>query len=262
MTYPIGITKGLATWQFQSHHVERVLDNAAYDAAHPDDTLLLAGPARRDLAQSAREVGAGQGSLLALGMFQMFSWNTTAPVQPLMAIGSGRSFYLRGKSQTQWQASRIMVNGRNLLRALYHSAQTADIDATAFDDPVINKRAEQFFTNLDSELYYIPIGLALIMRTKSHSEVAAMYFELCMIGSWSAQIQAGQALIAESITGLCDRVLPFNVSDSGEKYALTRSTLDQVLRLGATAAPQVPISGLGIFPDDKGLDTDAEVSLA
>jgi hypothetical protein len=36
-TYPIGITRGLGTWNAQKYHVERTLDNAAFDAAHPDD---------------------------------------------------------------------------------------------------------------------------------------------------------------------------------------------------------------------------------
>ena len=45
--YPIGITRSMgATWRMQDNYVERIMDNAAYTAAHPDDTLVMAGPPR------------------------------------------------------------------------------------------------------------------------------------------------------------------------------------------------------------------------
>ena len=62
MTYPIGVTKSLGTWKFQQHHVERMLDNASYDAVHPDDTLILAGPARKEVSTRTPR------TLMALGM--------------------------------------------------------------------------------------------------------------------------------------------------------------------------------------------------
>lgn len=204
-TYPIGVTKNLLTWNFQRHHVERMLDNGTYDSAHPDDTLLLAGPARRDVVVPGR---SSPRTLLALGVFQNFAVNTQAPVVPVMAIGSGRSFWLRGKSQTTWQVQRALVNGRNLLRALYHNAVEAGINPDKFDDPAApaNSPRSLFFINLDSELFYIPFGLAMIMRTKSHTLVAGGYLELCIINAWGTQISAGQAMIAESVSGLSDQI--------------------------------------------------------
>jgi hypothetical protein len=90
-TYPIGVTRSMGTWNFQRNHVERMMDNATYDAAHPDDTLLLAGPARRAVARSER---TSLRTLRALGLFQTFSMQSQAPIQATMAIGSGRSFFL------------------------------------------------------------------------------------------------------------------------------------------------------------------------
>jgi hypothetical protein len=246
-TYPIGVTKGLGTWAFQQHHVERLLDNASYDAAHPDDTLLLAGPARAGVANATS--AAGGHTLLALGMFQGFNWSTTAPVQPMMAIGSGRSFYLRGKSQTQWQMTRVLLNGRNLLRALYHSAVESGIDVSQFDDTPAFSTQDAFYTNLDSELYYVPFGLGLIMRSKAHSLIASMYFELCCIGTWGAGVQAGQALIVESVSGLCDRVNRFAPSDAGRFYNVPRKTIDAILGIGPTAMPPASLNAISTFDD-------------
>ncbi len=247
MAYPIGVTKGLGTWNFQQNHVERILDNGSYDAGHPDDTLLLAGPARARMANATANTGGG--SLFALGLFQSFNWTSSAPVQPMMAIGSGRSFYLRGKSQTQWQVTRIMMNGRNLLRALYHSAVEANIDVSQFDDPAAFSTNDGFYANLDSELYYVPFGLGMIMRSKAHSLVASCYFELCCIGTWGVGVQAGQALIMESVSGLCDRVNRFAPSDLGRQTNAPRSTIDAILGLGPTAGPPSGLDSIGTFDD-------------
>src|SRR5271166_4227804 len=102
------ITKGLNSWRFQDNYVERLMDNASLSSAHPDDTLVLAGPARFTATN-------GQGNdfasnLLAIGMLQNFSYQASKPTQPLMAIGSGRQFFVSGKSQIGWNASRLFVN--------------------------------------------------------------------------------------------------------------------------------------------------------
>lgn len=256
--YPIGVTKSLGTWKFQQHHVERMLDNASYDAVHPDDTLILAGPARKEVSTRTPR------TLMALGMFQSFSMQSQAPVSPVMAIGSGRSFMLRGKSQSSWNLTRVMINGRNLLRALYHNAvEVGAIDSSKFDDPASLASNSQFFINLDSELYYIPFGLAVIMRTKSRTLVAGCYLELCMINSYGAQIAAGQAMVAEQVSGACDRILPFQATDSISGIEGNgRAAMDAVLGLAGNIFPTVNNASIQTF-DDGGLtngDVDASAT--
>lgn len=199
----LGTTTGLNDWSFQGNHVERLLDNAAYTSAHPDDTLILAGPARfggdKDFAAK----------LLAIGMMQGFSATQNKMVQPMMAIGSGRQFFVSGKAQTGWNMSRLFVNGRNLLRVLNTQAMVAGIDVSKFDDPAaVGAPSEQFWANLDSELFLIPFGLAVFFRDKVHQTIGAFYMELCMIQSWTVGLNAGGNMIAESVNGVADRVLP------------------------------------------------------
>ena len=124
----IGVVKGYDTWKFQESYVERIMDNAAYTAAHPDDTLVLAGPARKNA------ISEGGATMLAIGMLQTVNFTQSKPTQPMMAIGSGRSFYVSGKAQTQWTMGRLFVNGRNLLRVLYHNAVAGGVDPSKFDD--------------------------------------------------------------------------------------------------------------------------------
>ena len=43
---PNNVTTDLSNWKYQDNYVERIMDNAAYTAAHPDDTIVLVGPPR------------------------------------------------------------------------------------------------------------------------------------------------------------------------------------------------------------------------
>jgi hypothetical protein len=203
----LGVVKGFDTWKFQESYVERVMDNAAYSSAHPDDTLVMAGPARSVAIQQG-----GAASLLAIGMLQAVSFNQTKPTQPMMAIGSGRSFYVSGKAQTQWTMGRLFVNGRNLLRVLYHNAVAGGIDPAQFDDVATDDANPQYFINLDSELYLVPFGLGSVFRDKSHDYVGGFYAELCAITSYATAWNAGQNLILENVSGLSDRLLPFGAN--------------------------------------------------
>ena len=200
------VTKGAQdAWIFQDSYVERLLDNAAFTSAHPDDTLVLAGPARFGGPNFIA-------NLLAIGMIQNFTVSQAKFVTPMMSIGSGRQFFTAGKAQTNWNVGRLFVNGRNLLRVLHTQAKQAGIDVSKFDDPAALSKDNQYFVNLDSELFLIPFGLAILFRDKVHQKIGAFYIELCMINQWQIGFSSGQTFIAENVSGVADRILPLNVS--------------------------------------------------
>jgi hypothetical protein len=158
--------------------------------------------------------------------------------------------------------SRVLMTGRNLLRALYHSAVEAGIRPSQFDDAASlesSANPSQFFINLDSELFYIPIGMGMVMRTKAHALVGSCYAELMMISSWGIQVQSGQAMIAESVQGLCDRVVAYLPSDDlGATVRINRQAMDGVLGIGIDAFP--PYSSTTIAEYDNS-QTSSSVSM-
>jgi hypothetical protein len=254
----LGVVKNFDTWVFQESYVERVMDNAAYTAAHPDDTLVMAGPARMANLQDG-----GAASLLAIGMLQTVNFTTTKPTQPMMAIGSGRSFYVSGKAQTQWTMGRLFVNGRNLLRVLYHNAIAGGIDPSQFDDVATDINSPQYFINLDSELFLVPMGLGTVFRDKTHGYIGGFFAELCMITSYAIGWAAGQNLILENVSGMSDRLLPFGanspagVRPNAQGAGIQQTDLDAILgfvdttvadsTLAAEASGQ-SLSSLGYTP--------------
>lgn len=239
MANGIGITRGVDVWNFQSSFVEREMDNAAYTAAHPDDSLILAGPARfatfgNALAGDGTRDGNNIASLLAIGGLQAFQVQSSKPTQQQMAIGSGRSFPLTGKSQTQWSMTRLVLNGRNLFRVLYHNAVAGGVDVSKFDDPAAATQHSNVFLNMDSELFAVPVGIAVFIRNKTREHIMSFYLECCMSSSWGLGLQAGGSSLSEPVSGFCDRVVPFDGSAlvtgaSGRPNVIPRATLDQVL---------------------------------
>lgn len=243
---PLGITKGIGSWSSQKNNVERLMDNAAYTSAHPDNTLVLAGPPRfMDVSMSSEN---GFASLLAIGMMQTFQITSQKPTQPLQAIGSGRTYFVSGKSQTTWRIGRLFCNGRNLLRVCYHNAVAGGVEVQKFDDPPVApglNRFAPYYINLDSELYYVPFGLGVIFKDKAQDMIGAFYTELCMISTYTIGFTAGQNMIMEDVSGLCDRLYPFMPSQVAAGDTVPRSTIDAVIGFSAEESNALPVGNTG-----------------
>lgn len=209
------ISRNIDTWDVFNKHVERDLDNAAYSAAHPDDVMFLAGPARRrNVVPSAT---SGIGSLMSLGMIQMANITSALPVQPSKALGSSRKYFLIDSAMNQITVARLVMNSRNLLRAIYHSAVEAGVDVgnraiIGTEASYQGRENQQWWVNLDSPIYRVPVGLGIIMRDRGGSHIGGFYAELCHITQWSLSIASGQAAMMENVSIVCDRILPFGDS--------------------------------------------------
>lgn len=202
---------------FQEVYVERLMDHSALSSAHPDDTLVLAGPPRWIWDQNNADTNAQIfDRMLPIGMIQTMEVNQQKPTTAMQALGSGRSFYNSGKSMGSASIARLFVNGRNLLRALYTNAIRSGIDATKFDDAATWLTPEsKFYANLDSELFLIPFGLAVFFRDKLHDEIGAFYLELCAIQAWSIAVSAGQSIVMENVRMIYDRLRPISTMGMG-----------------------------------------------
>jgi hypothetical protein len=233
----LGVTKGISTWNTQNNNVERLMDNSAYTSAHPDDTLVLAGPPRFsnvDLSENATT--SAWRTLLAIGMLQTFQISSQKPTQPMQAIGSGRAFFVSGKSMTTWRIGRLLTNGRNLLRVLYHNAVAGGVQVENFDDPVVPQNSPGssstlFFCNLDSELFYVPFGLGVLFKDKTSQALGSFYVELAMISTYTIGFTSGQNMVLEDVGGMCDRLVPFYTSTmvTGGGVHVPRSSMDLVI---------------------------------
>ncbi len=229
------------SWFTQDHYVERVMDNSAITAINADDTLFVAGPPR--FAKGSQFIQ----KLLPIGQVMNFSFRNSAPVQPITTFGSGRTSFVRGKSSVSGSIGRLWLNGRNLLRALYTNAVQSGIDVSKFDDPASAGSSEDnFYANLDSELFYIPFGLGCFFRDKMRQNVAALYIEMVMLNTWSFNMSAGQPVTMESVGFVADRALPIYGSSflpkprAGADAPSFSAINETILGIGASMAEIVP----------------------
>jgi len=210
---PNAVTEA-TNWNFQNSYVERLMDHSALTAAHPDDTLILAGPARYLTANASH---IAYETMLPLGMVQNMQITSQNPVIPAQAVGSGRYFYLVGKPNHGANIARLFVKGRNLLRALYTNAIVAGINPANFDDRAMwgADGKDMFVANMDSELFKIPFGLAVFFRDKIHDALGALYMEACLLTNWSLGVTAGQSMIMENVNVISDRIIPISPTAFG-----------------------------------------------
>jgi hypothetical protein len=207
------VTTTHSDWGFQNYEIERLMDHAALTSAHPDNTLIMAGPPRYENTPAGEDANdTFWDKLLPLGMVQNFQCGQNLPVQPMMAVGSSRSFYLIGKAQGSASISRLFCNGRNLFRALSTNLKKIGVDPTKLDDPAANSEDATAYFNMDSELFRVPLGLACFFYDKLHNGLGAFYLELCQIQSWAMGWGAGQTMIMENVNLLFDRLYPISTA--------------------------------------------------
>lgn len=229
------------SWQAQENYVERLMDNAAFSAAHPDDTLVLVGPPRLGGDPGNQDLS----TLEPVGMLQNFSINQARPFQPMMAIGSGRQFFLGGKAQGSAQIGRLFINAQSLMRKLYNNYANLN-PKTDFNEKAAAADDSNFVINLDSEMFLIPFGLGCVIADKARTVLGAFYLELCVIPTYTIGVAAGQSMILEAVSVLFDRVVPMksptldsmfdkwntimagNVTDSAYANALKTNTIGNI----------------------------------
>ena len=224
------VSKTSTSWDAQgsrNSNIERLMDDATYSSAHPDDTLVIAGPPR--LGSPDASGNHSYGDLAAVGMLQNISVNQQKPFQPLMSIGSSRSFFVGGKAQGSAQIQRLFMNTSNLLRRLYHNVTDAEragggainpyTSTISQDNEPGNSQNTNYLINLDSEFFLIPFGLGVLFKNKARGGIGGFYMELCVIPNFSVSVQAGQSMIMEGCSLFFDRVVPLQVSSTDSLLA-------------------------------------------
>ena len=202
----------LDNWNPQNSCIERIMDNAAYTSGHPDDTLVLVGPAR--WSNVSNETGDSTSKLTAVGMLQQLQVSQQRGVQPVQAIGSGRNYFLAGKPSVNFSIGRLFAKGANLHRALYKNIFPNENHLTFNDkEPAVAPGYSDGVFNMDSELFLVPFGIAVAFRDKSGGNLGSFYIESCMLSSYQIGIASGSNIVMENVNGMADRLLPINLTE-------------------------------------------------
>lgn len=213
------VASNLSEYTSFDSRIQHNSDTWSYDAAHPDHTIVLAGPPRYS---SVGELSEGSTNLFTLGALQSIVVSSAKPWQPYQPIGQISTSFLGGKTQNQAQISRLMINSKNLNASLYANINSKTINAN-FNNADTNNQYfgsnENYWVNLDNPLYHVPFGLACLFRTKNQNTIGGFYMELALIQSFQAQVQMGQAMILENVGLIFDRMLPLLFKEVAVPFA-------------------------------------------
>ena len=207
---------------------------------------MLAGPSRLShLSDDGSGIFQGSSnSLVPIGVLQNLNISQNQQVQRLFEIGSTRAYFIPGRLFAQFSMSRIMFFGPSLMRVLYALAPERLVEvlgtplnvdpdsqgqgvanlpeySSLFQDgPFQNipgyggtndENNRDLFMNLGSELFKIPFGMCLILKSAQDKPYGAIYLEDCYVESHQFGIDSGNVIIAESVSGQFGRVAPIQL---------------------------------------------------
>ena len=183
----------------------------------------------------------------------------------IFEIGSKRSYLMSARTMTQMSINRVVYKGPNLLRMFYayypkaaeDSVMTADYgnlfrdnmkddDVAGQEFPITlnkdliatlpksirdNPGFNNFWLNLNSDIFSQPYGLILFMKDNNMSDVAAVFLEECYIQNHGMQMSANSVVMAETTSIRCERIVPIKVKidtytgNSGESRPANSSNI-------------------------------------
>lgn len=236
-------------WNWASEHVQVELVNGEYVSA--ESTLILAGPPRLKWLTNKGDLSNAKGELYPIGLMQNIQVAQNRQVARLFEIGSKRSYFVPGRLFANFQMNRILFYGPSLLRLLYAVApidrggdygepfnfaaegatparsdvvSTNDTYAALFPQQIQlppgrggrpNGDNRDFWTNLASEFFNIPFGMALLFKDARQRPYGAFYMEDCMIEAHSLGVDSNNIVLAEGVNGQFDMIQPMKMDTVG-----------------------------------------------
>lgn len=198
-----------------------------YDGTHVDDSVLK-GPDGTDYVNGENVVLAAgpptttregwADSVFPIGLVQNASIAQSRQLQQLFELGSRESYMIPGKTFVNLTLSRVLINGPNLLKAMYASTYEGSVagdgDIGSAPAYLSAEGTGDFWIDMASEVFARPIGLMLYMLDTEKDAYAASYIEKCYIQSHQMSLTAQQTLILENVQIRGTRVRPiFSVSN-------------------------------------------------
>ena len=203
----------LASWvsKYSDTHLEYSHDQSQLTLATPDDAILVVGPPRFNSTASD--------SLGIVGFLNNLSYNETAQVQPMKAIGSRRHIFSRTNAPVQGNIARMMILGRNILKILYSVTDLSEFSNTSSKWSINGDEDSLWYANLEEDIFRVPFGLGVVysspanrIDSASGTVIGGEYIEVCSLVNKQSSVMAGHSMIMENVSFIADRVLPFTMS--------------------------------------------------
>lgn len=170
-------------------------------------TVIYARPSRSDVSNN-NITAAGADEFKAIGVVQAYSWSEQRDVQRIFELGSDIPYVVPGRTIGGIQLQRIMINGDDIVNALYSGAKKSEAGITP------TTRADETADNTNQTLNSLkditmPIDILFVAFAtngngdKKYSRV----FKNCHIESRQESIGAGQVILAENCSIIYETIV-------------------------------------------------------
>ena len=203
----------LEEWKFDKHLVQNINSRRFASAK---TCLVGAGPPH--FSELADAGGAG-GRVVPIGVLQQFGFQQQKALTRLFEIGSRQTYFILGRDTNRATLSRVVFDGRNLLRALYPGQDQFTEDQQSLFQGAVEGRPglnpeSKVWLSLASYIFEEPIGLYIYAGSFQSARegapvgvgdgkaqtVFASYLNEAYIDSHSFQVDAQGTLIAETVS--------------------------------------------------------------
>lgn len=236
-----------STWDFYKKTVER--SSFPDNTSNPDATLILAGPAFFEEIGEAEADIENPELLTPVGFITDMTIGDQQAIQRISEVGSRMPRFVVGDTDTRGNIRRGFFNANNLAYALYQNSlkNTSARKKDGLYDKVLvsggsgnNEKSYKF--GLWSDMFKIPFGIALCIKTLGNDYLGSLYLEQVYIESFEKQITRGQAIIFEDMSWVCERIKTVKVKVSGSKLSGVITDTGSQDKGAATSDNSYPVS--------------------
>jgi hypothetical protein len=173
-----GIT--VPKWDYHDKNIQGGVAEKNFTRA--DRTVIYAGPTPTQSTQV---------SMKAIGLIQGMSHSETKQLQMIFELGSDAPIIIPGLTQGQISLQRVLLNGVDLLNAIYHG-----VDKTNLTNDQILRSIRDVNHPFDLMMAKYPV---LEDATQATKAVSTILFRGCQIQSRSESISAGGVVVFEQL---------------------------------------------------------------
>lgn len=188
-----GLSGDAATaWEnnFRNKHVDENLDSSKFLSSYR--TVIYSKKADSTKVQDL-DGSKDTSSFRAIGVVTAWNWSESRNVDRVFELGSDIPYLIPGYTMGQLSLNRVMLNGSDVVNALYNGEQESSTKSNDTDN--VNKNVtsiKDITTPLDILFVAFPTNGG---GTTRYSKV----FKNCQISSRSESVNAGQVIIAEGV---------------------------------------------------------------
>lgn len=180
------------TWdsKFRNKHVDTNLQSTEFLSSYR--TVIYSRPAKDDAKQNVDNLDStAAAEFRAIGVVTAWQFSESRNVDRIFELGSDIPYLIPGYTMGQISIQRVMLNGSDVVNALYHGTQPNSANTSQENNKNMGSIKDITF----------PIDILFVAFPTNGSGEAkySKVFKNCQISSRNESVTAGQVVIAEGV---------------------------------------------------------------